>query len=194
MALTASTMLPLGTRAPEFRLPDTVSGREVALADFVEKPVLVVMFICNHCPYVKHVRESLATFAREYQSKGVGIVAISSNDVTSHPDDSPDRMKAEAAEAGYSFPYLFDDSQEVARAYQAACTPDFYVFDRARKLVYRGQFDDSRPGSGRPVTGADLRAACDAALDGRELPSNQTASMGCNIKWKAGEEPDYFKS
>ena len=193
MALTPSTMLPWGTRAPDFRLPDAVSGRPVALGDFAPKPVLVVLFICNHCPYVKHIRAGLAAFGRDYQPKGVGIVAISANDVAEYPEDGPAKMKAEAKAAGYTFPYLFDETQAVAKAYRAACTPDLYVFDHTRQLVYRGQFDDSRPGNGRPVTGADLRAACDALLAGRAPAADQKPSIGCNIKWKPGNEPDYFQ-
>lgn len=193
MALTPSTMLlPLGTAAPEFRLPDT-TGRIVSLADFAGAPAYLVMFICNHCPYVKHIRSSLAAFAREYQAKGVAIVGINSNDVERYPDDSPERMKEEVRAAGYTFPYLFDETQEVAKAYRAACTPDFFLFDRDRKLVYRGQYDDSRPGNGIPVTGRDLRAALDAVLAGRPVPADQKPSMGCNIKWKPGNEPDYYK-
>ena len=191
MVVTPSTTLPWGTPAPDFRLPDAVSGRPVALADFAPKPALVVMFICNHCPYVKHIRAGLAAFARAYQPKGVGVVAISANDVADYPEDSPAKMKAEAKAAGYTFPYLFDETQAVAKAYRAACTPDLYLFDRDRKLVYRGQFDDSRPGNGRPVTGADLRAACDAVLEGRTPAAAQTPSIGCNIKWKPGNAPDY---
>jgi len=193
MALTPSTMLPWGTRAPDFRLPDAVSGRPVALGDFAPKPVLVVLFICNHCPYVKHIRAGLAAFGRDYQPKGVGIVAISANDVAEYPEDGPAKMKAEAKAAGYTFPYLFDETQAVAKAYRAACTPDLYVFDHTRQLVYRGQFDDSRPGNGRRVTGADLRAACDALLAGRAPAADQKPSIGCNIKWKPGNEPDYFQ-
>jgi peroxiredoxin len=193
MALTSSTMLPWGTSAPDFRLPDAVSGRTIALGDFADKPALVVMFICNHCPYVKHIRAGLAAFGRDYQPKGVGIVAISANDVADFPEDSPAKMKAEAKAAGYTFPYLYDETQAVAQAYRAACTPDLYLFDRGRKLVYRGQFDDSRPGNGRPVTGADLRAACDAVLAGRAPAADQKPSIGCNIKWKPGREPDYFR-
>jgi peroxiredoxin len=185
-------MLPWGTLAPDFRLPDAVSGRPVALGDFAKNPVLVVMFICNHCPYVQYIRAGLAAFGRDYQSKGVGVVALSANDVADYPEDSPAKMKAEAKAAGYTFPYLFDETQAVAKAYRAACTPDLYVFDRSRKLVYRGQFDDSRPGNGRPVTGADLRAACDAVLAGRAPAADQKPSIGCNIKWKPGNEPDYF--
>ena len=192
MVKTASTMLPLGTEAPEFSLPNAVDGGTVTLDDFADARGLLVIFMCNHCPFVKHLRSGLATFAREYQPKGLAIVGISSNDAEKHPDDSPERMVAEAKSAGYTFPYLFDETQEVAQAYKAACTPDFFLFDRRRKLVYRGQFDDSRPESGQPVTGADLRAACDAVLAGRPVPQAQKPSIGCNIKWKPGNEPEYF--
>lgn len=184
MALTPSNMLPLGTPAPDFRLPD-ISGKVVSLADCKTAPALAVFFICNHCPYVKHIRAGLAQFGSDAQRGGVAVVAISSNDVTTHPADSPEKMAEEAKAAGYTFPYLYDESQEVARAYQAACTPDIYLFDKNRKLVYRGQFDDSRPGNGRPVTGADLRAALDAVLAGRPVSTRQVPSMGCNIKWKS---------
>lgn len=192
MALTPSTMLPLGTKAPAFALPDP-EGKVVSLDD-VAKPgqVLTVWFLCNHCPYVKHVRHELAGLGREYQAKGVAVVAISSNDAEAYPADSPKMMAREAAEVGYTFPYLFDATQEVARAYRAACTPDFYVFDADRSLIYRGQMDGSRPGNATPVTGADLRQALDAALDGRPAPEVQRPSMGCNIKWRPGHEPDYF--
>lgn len=183
-------MLPLGTSAPDFRLPDT-NGKIVSLADFKTAPALAVLFICNHCPYVKHIRAGLADLAREYQKRGAAIVAISSNDVKNYPDDSPEKMKKEVAAAGYVFPYLYDESQSVARAYQAACTPDIFVFDKNHKLAYRGQFDDSRPGNGRPVTGKDLRAALDAILQGKPVPDPQTPSIGCNIKWKSGNEPRY---
>jgi len=184
-------MLPLGTTAPDFKLPDT-NGSTVSLADFKDKPALLVLFICNHCPYVKHIRAGLARLARDYLPRGVAIVGINSNDVANYPDDSPARMKEEVKSAGYLFPYLYDETQAVAKAYRAACTPDIYLFDEGRKLVYRGQMDDSRPGNGIPVTGKDLRAALDAALAGKPISSNQKASMGCNIKWKAGNEPDYF--
>ncbi len=192
MAVTPSTMLKLGTSAPDFHLADAVSGSTVSLADFGDKPVLVVAFMCNHCPYVKHLRKSLADFGRDVQAKGGAMVGISANDVSTHPQDGPEKMALEAKDAGYSFPYLYDETQDVAKAYQAACTPDFYVFDGQRKLVYRGQFDDSRPGNNLPVTGADLRAAVDAVLEGRELSAEQTPSVGCNIKWKSGNEPDYY--
>ena len=191
MALTPSTMLPLGTLAPQFRLPD-VSGRLVSLADLPQGQGCLIMFICNHCPYVKHVREELANIGRDYQPRGIAVVAISSNDIQNYPDDSPTHMREEAAAAGYTFPYLFDETQEVAKAYKAACTPDFYLFDRDRRLVYRGQLDDTRPKTGRTPTGADLRAAMDALLAGRPISEKQIPSTGCNIKWKAGNEPDYF--
>jgi peroxiredoxin len=190
MAATASTMLELGTAAPDFRLPDT-DGKTVSLSGFADAPALLVMFICNHCPYVRHVRAEIASLAAEYQARGVGVVAISSNDVRAYPDDAPAGMKEEKAAAGYGFPYLFDESQEVAKAYRAACTPDFYVFDAGRRLVYRGQLDDSRPSNGVPVSGRDLRRALDAVLAGRPVDSRQRPSLGCNIKWKPGNEPDY---
>jgi peroxiredoxin len=190
MALTPSTMLPLGTRAPDFSLPEA-GGGTVSLADVAGEHGLLVMFICNHCPYVKHVREELARLGRDYQGRGVGIVAISSNDVTNYPDDSPEKMKQEKADAGYTFPYLYDESQEVAKAYHAACTPDFYVFDASRRLVYRGQLDDSRPGNDEPLTGKDVRNALECVLTGATMSLKQKPSMGCNIKWKPGNEPDY---
>jgi peroxiredoxin len=185
-------MLPLGTKAPDFSLPAT-DGKTVSLADCSEKPALLVAFICNHCPYVKHVAAGLADLAREYQKRGVGVVAINANDVANYPDDSPEKMAEEVRIRGYTFPYLYDDTQEVAKAYGAACTPDFYVFDNARKLVYRGQMDSSRPSSGLPVTGEDLRAALDAVLAGHPVAAEQKPSIGCNIKWKAGNEPGYFR-
>jgi peroxiredoxin len=191
MALTPSTMLPLGTVAPDFRLPDT-SGKLVSPADFKDRTALLVIFMCNHCPYVIHIRAGLAQLARDYTPKNIGIVGISSNDVKNYPDDSPARMQEEVKSAGYIFPYLYDESQAVAKAYRAACTPDLYLFDKDRKLVYRGQFDDSRPGNGVPVTGKDLRAALDAVLAVRPVSEKQKASMGCNIKWKSGNEPDYY--
>lgn len=184
-------MLALGTAAPDFSLPDT-GGKTVNLADFVGKPALLVIFLCNHCPYVLHVAEQLAALGEEYQGKGVGVVGISSNDVVNYPADGPARMKTEAVRAGYTFPYLYDESQEVAKAYRAACTPDFFLFDRDQKLAYRGQLDASRPGNGVPVTGEDLRAALDAVLSGGVASQEQTPSLGCNIKWKVGNEPDYF--
>lgn len=192
MVKTASTMLPLGTQAPEFELVNTANGEKISLRQFQEKPALLVMFICNHCPFVKHLRSALAEFGKQYQPKGLGIVAINSNDVGSHPDDGPAQMQAEAAAAGYTFPYLFDGDQQVAQTYKAACTPDFFLFDRQQRLVYRGQFDASRPGNGLPVTGADLRAAVDLVLAGKPVPGEQRPSIGCNIKWKPGREPSYF--
>lgn len=183
MAATPSTMVALGTPAPKFRLPDA-SGKFYAVDDFKHAPALVVMFICNHCPYVKHVRSGLAAFARDYAAKGVAIVGVNSNDAEAYPEDSPEMMAKEAKDAGYTFPYLYDETQAVAKAYDAACTPDFFLFDGNRRLVYRGQFDDSRPGNGKPVSGADLRAAVDAVLAGAPVPTQQKASIGCNIKWK----------
>ncbi len=191
MARTPSTMTPLGTDAPPFRLPDP-RGIVVSIDDFADAPGLLVMFICNHCPFVKHLRHELADFAREYGARGLAVVGINANDVERYPADSPEAMAREIEEVGYDFPYLYDESQAVARAYGAACTPDFFLFDRDRKLVYRGQFDDSRPGDGRPVTGADLRAAADAVLAGRRPGGEQRPSVGCNIKWKPGNEPEYF--
>ncbi len=189
--LTASTMLALGTTAPDFRLPDT-KGQIVSRDDFRSAPALLVAFICNHCPYVKHIRSGWAAFAREYQAKGLAIVGINSNDAGEYPEDGPNKMVDEVKKAGYVFPYLYDETQAVAAAYRAACTPDFFVFDSGRRLVYRGQFDDSRPGNNVPVTGKDLRAACDAALAGKPVAPTQKPSVGCNIKWKAGNEPEYF--
>lgn len=191
MAATPSTMLPLGTSAPAFQLPDT-DGKLVYLNDFAGSAAYVVMFICNHCPFVKHLRTSLAQLAADYTPRKVAIVAISSNDPVGYPADSPAKMAEEKRAAGYSFPYLFDADQEVAKAYRAACTPDFFVFDRDQKLVYRGQFDDSRPGDGKPITGRDLKQALDALLTGVPVSPEQRPSIGCNIKWRAGNEPDYF--
>ena len=183
-------MLPLGTAAPDFNLPDT-NGKLVSLADFKDKSALVVIFICNHCPYVIHIRPGLAQLARDYTAKNVGVVGINSNDVKNYPDDSPARMIDEVKTASYIFPYLYDETQAVAKIYRAACTPDIFLFDRGRRLVYRGQFDSSRPGNGIPVTGKDLRAALDAVLAGRTTSEFQAPSIGCNIKWKAGNEPAY---
>ncbi len=185
MALTESTMLALGTAAPDFALPDVVTGKTVRRDDFSGKQALLVIFICTHCPYVKHIEKGLAQLGRDYQDKPVAIVAISSNDAVAYPDDSPAGLKKQAQTLGFSFPYLYDESQEVAHAYKAACTPDIYLFDSARKLIYRGQFDRSRPGNGVPVTGEDLRAALDAALAGKPQAAVQQPSIGCNIKWKA---------
>lgn len=191
MAATPSTMAPLGMQAPDFTLPDA-HGKSHSLSDFREAPALLVAFICAHCPYVVHIRKEFAAFAREYQSKGLAVVAVAANDVAQYPQDGPEGMAREAEEAGYTFPYLFDETQGVAKAYRAACTPDLFLFDGDRKLVYRGQFDDSRPGSGIPVTGKDLRGAADAVLEGRPVPKEQRSSIGCNIKWKPGNAPDYF--
>ena len=193
MALTESTMLELGHRLPDFSLPDVVSGKTISPADFQDKKALLVMFICVHCPYVIHVREELARLGRDYAGKPLGIIAISSNYVGTHPQDAPENLKKMAEELGFNFPYCYDETQEVAKAFTAACTPDFFLFDEDRKLVYRGQLDDSRPGNGIPVTGKDLRAAIDAVLAGKPVDPNQKPSMGCNIKWKPGNEPDYFK-
>jgi peroxiredoxin len=178
-----STMLTLGTTAPEFRLPDP-SGKTFSLADFANRPALLVVFMCNHCPYVKHVQSKFTELAKEYQARGVAIVGINSNDAENYPDDRPEKMAEEIRNVGYTFPYLYDETQAVAKAYRAACTPDFFLFDRDRRLVYRGQFDDSRPKNGLPVTGADLRAALDAVLASRPVPADQKPSVGCGIKWK----------
>ncbi|MCG8450675.1 MAG: thioredoxin family protein [Pirellulales bacterium] len=192
MVRTPSTMLPLDTAAPDFSLVN-VDGQTVSLSDFDEAPALLVIFMCNHCPYVIHVADHLAGLAQEYMARGLAIVGINSNDVASYPADSPEQMVAEAEERGYAFPYLYDETQEVAKAYRAACTPDFFLFDKHKKLAYRGQLDSSRPDSGIPVTGEDLRAALDAVLAGQPAPEQQTPSLGCNIKWKPGNEPDYFQ-
>ena len=189
MVAVNSAMLPLGTKAPQFRLPDT-SGKMVSLSDFKNAPALLVVFMCNHCPYVKHIRAGLAQVARDYMPRGVGITGINSNDVANYPADSPAKMAEEVKSAGYIFPYLYDESQAVAKAYRAACTPDIFLFDKEQRLFYRGQFDDSRPGNAIPVTGQDLRAALDAVLAGKPTPPNQKPSIGCNIKWKPGNEPD----
>jgi peroxiredoxin len=185
MALTPSTMIPLGTAAPDFRLPDVVGGQTVSLADFTDKKTLLVMFICRHCPYVVHVQDELARIGRDFGPRGVAIVAISANDAVSHPGDAPEGLRRQAHDVGFPFPYLYDESQAVARAFGAACTPDFFLFDVNRRLMYRGQLDDSRPGNGKPVTGRDLRAALDAALAGQKAPDVQRPSAGCNIKWKS---------
>ena len=192
MAQTASTMLPLGTSASNFSLPEPATGRTLSLSDFQSAPALLIMVICNHCPFVKHIRQGLIQFAQNYQPKGLAIVALSANDAANYPDDSPAKMAEEAKAFGYPFPYLYDESQSVAKAYHAACTPDFFLFDAESKLAYRGQFDGSRPGNAIPVTGADLRAAADAVLAGQPAPTDQKPSIGCNIKWKAGNEPDYY--
>lgn len=191
MVAVNSTMLPLGTAAPDFALPDP-HGRIHALDDFAGAPALVVVFMCNHCPYVKHIGDQLAEVTRELMERGVAVVGINSNDVSSHPDDSPEAMAREIERRGYGFPYLYDEDQTVARAYRAACTPDFYVFDKDRQLVYRGQMDGARPSNDVPVTGEDLRTALDAVLAGEATADEQVPSIGCNIKWKAGNEPEYF--
>ncbi len=191
MVRTASTMLPLGTPAPDFKLQDT-DGRTVELSEFAGAKALLVIFMCNHCPYVKHVAAGVQQLAEDYQARGVAVVGISSNDAEKYPDDSPEKMAEEKAQQGYTFPYLYDADQAVAKAYHAACTPDFYLFDSEQRLVYRGQMDDSRPKTDRPVTGADLRAALDAVLAGAAPAEQQVPSIGCNIKWKPGNEPEYF--
>ena len=193
MSLVLSTMLPLGTTAPDFALPEASTGRAVRLADFAGKKALLVMFLSRHCPYVKHVQEGLAKFARDHSTKDLGLVAVCSNDAAEYPEDAPASLVAQAKEVGFSFPYLYDETQSMAKAYRAACTPDFFLFDEKRRLAYRGQFADSRPGNGKPVTGKDLRAALNLVLDGKPPSSDQRPSAGCNIKWKAGNEPDYFK-
>ncbi len=191
MARTPSTMLPLGTPAPSFDLPD-FDGRRYALADIAGSRALLVVFTCEHCPFARHIRAGFARFAAEYAPRGLAIVAVNSNDLAAYPQDGPDAMREEARSAGYGFPYLLDADQSVAKAYRAACTPDFFLFDSDRRLVYRGQFDDSRPGDARPVTGADLRRAADAVLSGTAVGLEQRPSVGCSIKWKPGAEPDYF--
>jgi peroxiredoxin len=191
MALTSSIMPPLGTAAPDFNLPDT-NGKLVSLADFKASSALLVVFMCNHCPYVIHIRAGLAQLARDYMPKRVAIVGINANDAKNYPADNPAKMKDEVKNAGYGFPYLYDETQAVAKSYHAACTPDFFLFDRGRRVVYRGQFDASRPGNGVPITGKDVRAALDAVLAGKTTSEFQVPSIGCNIKWKAGNEPDYF--
>lgn len=193
MAVTPSTMLPLGTKAPDFRLPDT-DGNMVSLEDFKDSTLLLVVFMCNHCPYVRHIRKDFVEIAKQYQKKGVAVVCISSNDVDSFPDDGPENMAQVAEEFGFSFPYLYDEDQKVAKSYRAACTPDFFLFDAERRLVYRGQLDASRPGNDIPITGKDLKSAMDAALSGDTVAFEQRPSMGCNIKWKTGNEPNYFRN
>ena len=191
MTAVNSTMLELGTKAPPFRLPSATGGT-VSLEDFSDARALLVMFICNHCPFVKHVRHELVRLAADYRPRGVAVVAINANDWSTYPDDSPAAMERETREYGYPFPYLYDETQRVARSYRAACTPDFYLFDADRSLAYRGQLDDSRPGNDVPSNGKDLRAALDALLDGRPVSVKQKPSLGCNIKWRPGNEPDYF--
>lgn len=194
MVLTPSTMLALGTSAIDFQLPDVVSGQTVSLTDFVDRKALLVLFISRHCPYVQHIKQELAKLGRDYQDQSLGIVAISSNDPTTHPDDAPESLKAFAEELSLTYPLLFDETQETAKNYTAACTPDIFLFDSDRRLVYRGQLDESRPRSEIPVTGKDLRAAIDAVLSDQPVPSDQKPSIGCNIKWRAGNEPDYFQT
>ena len=190
MTATPSTMLALGTPLPSFRLPD-LDGRLVSPDDVRDAPALLVAFICHHCPFVRHIRSEFTRFARDYQARGLAVIAVNSNDVDEFPEDGPDGMRQESRDAGYVFPYLFDESQQIAKSFRAACTPDLFLFDATRALVYRGQFDGSRPRNAVPVTGRDLRAACDALLDGRPVPPVQTPSVGCNIKWKPGNEPNY---
>ncbi|PSB11514.1 thioredoxin family protein [Pleurocapsa sp. CCALA 161] len=192
MVKTASTMLALGTAAPEFQLPDVVSGETISLATFSGSKALLLMFLCQHCPFVKHVQAELAKIGHDYRDRSLGIVAISANDVANYPDDSPQKLKQMAQELSFNFPVCYDESQEVSKSYTAACTPDFFLFDSANKLVYRGQLDDSRPSNGIPVTGQDLRQAIDAVLQDRAIDFEQKPSIGCNIKWKPGNEPDYF--
>lgn len=194
MVRTASTMLALGTTAPEFNLPDAVSGQNISLASFAGKQGLLVIFMCCHCPFVKHIEQELAKLGQDYNDKNLGIVAISSNDAEKYPDDAPPKLKEMAETLGFNFPFCYDATQEVAKAYTAACTPDFFLFDSKYNLVYRGQLDDSRPSLNIPVTGADLRGAIDTLLAGQALSPEQKPSIGCNIKWKPGQEPNYFKN
>ncbi len=191
MVMTASTMLPLGSDIPEFSLLN-VDGKQISSADLPSGQPVLVMFICNHCPFVIHLDQALAQFGKEYQEKGLTVIAISSNDVSTHPADSPDKMAEMVKSSGWTFPYLYDETQDTAKAFRAACTPDFFLFDQNHKLAYRGQFDASRPGNGIAVTGEDLKSACDAVLAGEPVPETQKPSIGCNIKWKQGQEPDYF--
>lgn len=192
MVLTPSTMLPLGTSAPDFELSDVVSGKTISLKTFSDCKALLIIFMCRHCPFVKHVQQEFYNIQEDYQDRGLGIIAISANDVAKYPDDSPDNLKAMAQEFGYKFPVCYDETQEVSKAYTAACTPDFFLFDRTYKLVYRGQLDDSRPSNGIPVTGRDLRKAIAATLADQSVDLEQKPSIGCNIKWKLGNEPEYF--
>jgi peroxiredoxin len=193
MVLTPSTMLGLGTQAPDFSLPNVVTGKQVSLADFSGKKALLVMFICQHCPYVVHIKKELGRLGKRYTGSEAALVAISANDAQNYPQDAPENLKKFAKSEGYSFPFLYDESQTVAQAYTAACTPDFFLFDQQRKLVYRGQLDDSRPENGKPLNGKDLRAALDAVLADQPVSSDQKPSIGCNIKWKPGNEPSYFQ-
>jgi len=193
MVKTASTMLELGTKAPNFNLPDTVSGRTISLDTFADKKALLIMFICQHCPFVQHVQSELARIGKDYMAQGLGIIAISSNSVETHPDDAPEKLKAMAEAQGFNFPFCYDETQEVAKTYTAACTPDFFLFDSTRALVYRGQLDDSRPGNDQPVNGKDLRAAIEKVLADEPIGPEQKPSIGCNIKWAPGNEPPYFQ-
>jgi peroxiredoxin len=193
MVLTSSTMMKLGTPAPDFHLPDAVSGKDFTLASFAGKDLFLAMFICRHCPYVQHIKEELGRLGRGYVPKGVAVAAFSANDAAKYPDDAPASLAAMAREEKFNFPFLFDETQETAKTYTAACTPDFFLFDKSRRLIYRGQLDDSRPGNGKPVTGRDLRAALDAGLEGKPISQEQRPSAGCNIKWKPGNEPVYFR-
>lgn len=192
MSLTPSTMLDLGTKAPDFQLPDVVSGEPISLETFADQEALLVMFICQHCPFVRHVKQELAQIGKDYGSKGLGMVAISANDVDNYPDDAPGKLKEMADDLGFTFPFCYDETQETAKRYTAACTPDFFLFDRDRRLAYRGQLDDSRPSNELPVTGKDLRSAIEKVLAGEPVSPEQKPSIGCNIKWKPGQEPAYF--
>ena len=192
MVKTASTMLALGTIAPEFQLPDVVSGETISLSTFSDSKALLVMFICQHCPFVIHVREELSKIGQDYRDRPLGIVAISANDVANYPNDSPEKLQQMAKEFNFNFPVCYDETQEVSKSYTAACTPDFFLFDANQKLVYRGQLDDSRPSNNVPVTGQDLRRAINLVLENKEIDLEQKPSIGCNIKWKPGNEPDYF--
>jgi peroxiredoxin len=191
MVLTASTMLPLGTKAPEFHLPEVVNGKIISLENFADKKALLIMFICRHCPFVKHIQQELAKLDQDYSNSDLGIIAISANDAKNYPNDAPESLKDMAIELGFDFTFCYDETQETAKAYTAACTPDFFLFDSDRKLVYRGQLDDSRPSNNQPVTGKDLRAAITAVLNNQPISSEQQPSIGCNIKWKAGNQPNY---
>ncbi|WP_226574994.1 thioredoxin family protein [Microseira wollei] len=193
MALTASTMLELNTKAPEFQLPDVVSGKTISLDTFAGKKALLVMFICRHCPFVKHIQTDLARLGKDYKEKNIGIVAISANNVDQYPEDAPEKLKQMAEELGFTFPFCYDETQETAKAYTAACTPDFFLFNASRKLVYRGQLDDSRPSNGIPVTGKHLRLAIETILVDKPITQEQKPSIGCNIKWKPGNEPSYSR-
>ena len=193
MVETTSTMMPLGAEAPNFTLPDVVSGKDVSLTDFAERKALLIIFLCRHCPFVQHIKDELARIGRDYEDESVGIVAISANDADTYADDRPESLREFAEETGFNFPLCHDATQEVAQAYRAACTPDFFLFDENRELAYRGQLDDSRPGNDEPVDGHDLRAAIDAVLAGEEVGTDQKPSIGCNIKWKPGNEPEYFQ-